>query len=130
MNDPIADLLTRVRNAVHAGLRSVDIPSSSIKREICRVLKEEGFIDGFEYTEESIPGIIRVSLKYLPNRKPVLQGIKRVSKPSLRVYVGGKEIKPVRSGLGVAILSTPKGVMTGRQARENKVGGEVICEVW
>lgn len=130
MSDPIADLLTRMRNALHAGKPTVDIPASSIKREICRVLKDEGFINDFEYTEDTIPSIIRVSLKYLSDRQPVLQGIKRVSKPSLRVYVGRNDIKPVRSGLGVAILSTSQGVMSGRQARENKVGGEVICEVW
>ena len=123
MSDPIADLLTRIRNGLHAGHPSVDVPASSIKREVCRVLKEEGFIGDFVYTEDTVPGIIRITLKYLPNRKPVLQGIKRVSKPSLRVFVGSKEVKPVRSGLGVAILSTSKGVMTGRQARENKVGG-------
>jgi len=130
MSDPIADLLTRIRNASSAGHTTVDAPSSKLKAEICNVLKEEGFIEDFIVSEEPKQGLIRITLKYTPNREAVLQGAKRVSKPSLRVYKGGKEIQPVRSGLGISIVSTSKGVMTGKSARNQKVGGEVLCEVW
>ena len=130
MSDPIADMLTRIRNGLQAGKVTVDVPRSNLKVAICRVLEEQGYIGAFEQTEEPAPGIIRIQLRYLSDRKPVLQGIKRVSKPSLRVYVGHDEVKQVRSGLGVAIISTSKGVMTGKQAREKKLGGEFLCEVW
>jgi small subunit ribosomal protein S8 len=130
MNDPIADLLTRIRNASRAGHNTADIPASNVKVEICRVLKEEGFIDNYEVAEEPRPGLIRVTLKYTPSRVPVIQGIKRVSKPSLRVYVPHDEIKPVRTGLGINILTTSRGVMTGKHARKERIGGEVLCEVW
>ena len=130
MSDPIADMLTRIRNGLQAGKVSVDIPNSSLKGAICQVLKEQGYIEDFMVAEKPAPGIIRVTLRYLSDRKPVLQGLKRVSKPSLRVYVGHDEIKQVRSGLGVAIVSTSKGVMTGKHAQQQKLGGEVLCEVW
>ncbi len=130
MSDPIADLLTRVRNAVQARQSTVDAPASNLKVEICRVLKEEGYISDYTVVEEPAPGSIRVHLKYARDRQPVVQGLKRVSKPSLRSYVGSKDIKPVFSGLGISILSTPEGVMTGKKARLAKVGGEVLCEVW
>ncbi len=130
LTDPIADFLTRVRNAIRAGHPTVDVPASNLKIEICRVLQAEGFIEGYDVTPEPPPGMIRVSLKYLPDRSPVMQGMRRVSRPSLRVYVGADTIKPVRSGLGIAILSTSKGVMTGKRARSENVGGEVLCEVW
>ncbi len=130
MSDPIADLLTRIRNAIQAGKPDVNIPGSKIKREICRVLKEEGFIGDYAYEPDPRPGTIRVGLKYLADHSPVLQGIKRVSKPSLRVYAHGKNMKMVRSGLGISIVSTSKGVMTGKKARLEKIGGEVLCEVW
>lgn len=130
MSDPIADLLTRIRNAIQAGQPAVNIPGSKIKREICRVLKEEGYIGEFTYEPDPQPGTIRVALKYLPDRSPVVQGLKRVSKPSLRVYAHRKNLKMVRSGLGISIVSTSKGVMTGKKARLEKVGGEVLCEVW
>ena len=130
MSDPIADLLTRIRNAVRAELPTVTIPGSNEKREICRVLKEEGFIEDFNFEEDGKQGLLHVKLKYLPNRAPVLQGLRRVSKPSLRVYAGCNEIKPVRSGLGIAIISTSKGVMTGKKAHKEHIGGEIICEVW
>lgn len=130
MSDPIADMLTRVRNGLQAGKPTVDVPRSSLKVAICQVLKEQGYIEDFEETETPAPGIVRIKLRYLSDRNPVLQGIKRVSKPSLRVYVAHNEVQQVRSGLGISILSTSKGVMTGKQARAEKVGGELICEVW
>ncbi len=130
MSDPIADLLTRVRNAAQARQATVDVPSSKLKAEICRVLKEEGYISEYTIVAEPLPGSIRIHLKYARDRKSVVQGLKRVSKPSLRVYVGSQDIKPVCSGLGISILSTSEGVMTGKKARNAKVGGEVICEVW
>jgi small subunit ribosomal protein S8 len=130
MSDPIADLLTRVRNAAQARQATVDVPSSKLKAEICRVLKEEGYISEYTIVAEPLPGSIRLHLKYARDRKSVVQGLKRVSKPSLRVYVGSQDIKPVCSGLGISILSTSEGVMTGKKARNAKVGGEVICEVW
>ncbi len=130
MNDPIADLLTRIRNAVQARQNSVDIPASRLKIEICRVLKAEGYINDYEVQADSVPGLVRVQLKYLRDRSPVLRGLKRVSKPSLRVYAGCKEKRQVMSGLGICIVTTSQGVMTGSEARKEKVGGEVICEVW
>ncbi|MBW7865712.1 MAG: 30S ribosomal protein S8 [Candidatus Hydrogenedens sp.] len=130
MNDPIADLLTRVRNAIQARHTSVDIPASRVKVEICRILAEQGFINGYEVSEEPRPGLIRVSLRYMPDGESVLHGIRRVSKPSLRVYMGHEDIRQVRSGLGVSILTTSHGVMTGKNARRARLGGEVLCEVW
>ncbi|MBI3118033.1 MAG: 30S ribosomal protein S8 [Candidatus Hydrogenedentes bacterium] len=130
MSDPISDLLTRIRNANRAGQGTVDIPASKIKADICRVLKEEGFIKDYAFDEEAKPARLRVSLKYTGDRTPILQGLRRVSKPSLRVYRKNDEMRPVRSGLGISILSTSKGVMTGKRARQEKVGGEVLCEVW
>lgn len=130
MSDPIADMLTRVRNGLQAGKVTVDVPRSNLKVAICRVLTEQGYIEGFEESEEPAPGIVRIKLRYLSDRKPVMQGIRRVSKPSLRVYVGHDEVAQVRSGLGISILSTSKGVMTGKQTRAQKLGGELLCEVW
>lgn len=130
MSDPIADLLSRVRNALQARQERVDVPSSRLKEQICNVLKQEGFIESYKIIEDGKQNVLQVSLKYLPNRRPVISGLRRVSKPSLRVYVGYGEIRPVRSGLGISVVSTSRGVMTGKQARANKVGGEVLCEVW
>jgi small subunit ribosomal protein S8 len=130
MSDPIADMLTRIRNGLQAGKKTVDVPLAKAKTAICQVMQEQGYIEKYDVVEEPAPGIIRITLKYLGDRQPVLQGIERVSKPSLRVYVRHNEIKQVRSGLGISIISTPKGVMTGKQARQEKVGGEVLCEVW
>ncbi len=130
MNDPIADLLTRLRNATRAGHATADIPASNVKIEVCRVLKEEGFIEDYLVSPEPRPGLIRVNLKYTGARASVIQGIKRVSKPSLRVYVSHSDIRPVRTGLGVSILTTSRGVMTGKHARKERIGGEVLCEVW
>lgn len=130
MSDPIADLLTRVRNALHAGFPTVEAPASRMKLGICEVLKREGYIQEYVREEDGKQGILRVSLKYTADRKPVIQGIKRVSKPSLRIYAGANEFAQVRSGLGISIVTTSRGVMTAKQARNEKLGGEVLCTVW
>jgi len=132
MSDPIADMLTRIRNAVQTGQPSVDVPASRIKENICAVLKREGFIQEYALTDpvETPHAQLRITLKYGPDQSPVIQGLRRVSKPSLRTYAGFKDVKIVRSGLGISIISTPQGVMTSKQARAARVGGEVLCEVW
>ena len=132
MSDPIGDMLTRVRNAVRAGHPSVDVPASRLKEEICALLKREGFIKDYTLTDArgAVRCQVRVALKYLPDRSPVIQGLRRVSKPSLRVYSRGKELRPVRSGMGIAVVSTSKGLMTGKRARAAKLGGEILCEIW
>lgn len=128
--DPIADLLARIRNANIAYHDQVDIPNSKIKEQIARVLKREGFVKDFQIINTGIQGVIRIHLKYGPNRERVITGIKRISKPGLRVYVGKDEIPRIFGGLGTVIMSTPKGVMTGKQAKNRGVGGEVLCYVW
>lgn len=130
MTDPIADMLTRIRNANSQKHDSVDIPKSRIKQEIAQILLDEGYIKGFEVVDDKKQGIIRVELKYLPNKERVISGIKRISKPGLRIYVNSNEVPKVLGGLGIAILSTSHGLMTDKKAREDKVGGEVICYVW
>jgi len=130
MSDPIADMLTRIRNAQQSGRPVAEFPASRLKEQICAVLKREGYVGGYTVQEGGPQGKLQVELKYLPDRSPVIQGLRRVSKPSLRVYVGQSKIRPVRSGLGITILSTSRGVMTGKQARATRVGGEVLCEVW
>ncbi len=135
VNDPIADMLTRVRNATMNGQAVTAMPNSKIKAEIARVLKEEGFIDGYEVVEgeKTFERVLRVRLKYVGERRqrrPVITGIERVSRPGRRVYTRKQEIPWILSGLGIAILSTPKGVMTGQRARQLNVGGEFICKVW
>jgi small subunit ribosomal protein S8 len=130
MTDPIADMLTRIRNGVSAKHDTVAMPSSKIKVAIAKVLKEEGFIRDFEIQAESARPMLKIDLSYTGRKEPVLSGIKRVSKPGLRVYVQKREIPRVLGGLGVAILSTPEGVMTGQHAREKSIGGEVLCYVW
>ncbi|HEY4693096.1 MAG TPA: 30S ribosomal protein S8 [Bellilinea sp.] len=135
VNDPIADMLTRVRNGMMIGLPVIAMPNSKIKAEIARVLKEEGFIDGYEVVdgEKTFERVLRVRLKYVGERRqrqPVITGIVRVSRPGRRVYTRKQEIPWILSGLGIAILSTPKGVMTGQRARQLNVGGEIICKVW
>jgi small subunit ribosomal protein S8 len=132
-SDPIADMLTRLRNGLLAGHQLVSMPSSKIKREISSILKAEGYINGFEETTENAHQVLRIQLKYVGERrarKPVISGLKRVSRPGRRTYVGKGQIPWVRSGLGIAILTTPKGVMTGVRARQLGVGGELLCEVW
>lgn len=130
MTDPIADMLTRIRNANSVYHDKVEMPASKIKQAIAKVLKEEGFIKDFEYVSDDKQGIIRVNLKYGPNREKVITGLKRISKPGLRVYAKTDEIPRVLRGLGIAILSTPKGIMADKQARKEGIGGEVICYVW
>jgi len=130
MTDPIADMLTRIRNANSVYHDKVEMPASKIKQAIAKVLKEEGFIKDFEYISDDKQGIIRVNLKYGPNREKVITGLKRISKPGLRVYAKTDEIPRVLRGLGIAILSTSKGIMTDKQARKEGIGGEVICYVW
>ena len=130
MTDPIADMLTRIRNANHAKHEFVDIPASKIKKEIANILLEEGYIKGFDVIDDGKQGIIRVELKYQQNKERVITGRKRISKPGLRVYVGKEETPRVLGGLGIAILSTSKGIVTDKKARTQGVGGEVICYVW
>ncbi len=128
--DPIADLLTSIRNALQARHPKVDVPASKMKAEIARVLKEEGFVAAYKVMEEKNRKVLRVYLKYGPERESVITGLRRVSKPGRRSYAGRREIKAIYGGLGISILTTPQGVMTGRQARRQGVGGEVLCEVW
>ena len=130
MTDPIADLLTRIRNANRARKDTTDVPWSKLKEAIARVLADEGFLREVLVNDESGRKILRVSLKYDEFRRPVMSGIRRVSRPSLRIYVGGREIPVIRKGLGISVLSTPKGVIADRVARKENVGGEVICSVW
>ena len=135
VNDPIADMLTRIRNGVMSNHTVVAMPSSKLKAEIARILKEEGYIKDFEVAEGSKPShkILRVSLKYMGERRkkrPVITELHRVSKPGRRVYTHKRDIPWVLSGMGISIISTPKGVMTGQAARKNGVGGEILCKVW
>lgn len=130
VSDPIADMLTRIRNAIMAKHEQVLMPSSRLKLSIARILKEEGFITDYEVIREKPQRVIKVQLKYHDRNKPAINGMKRVSKPGLRVYVGGKEIPRVFSGLGIAIVSTSKGVRTGQQAWRQGIGGELLCFVW
>jgi len=135
MTDPVADMLTRIRNAMMAGNPAVAMPNSKLKVEIARILKEEGFIAGYEVVDGAIPAhkVLRMRLRYVGerrNRRPVITGLERVSTPGRRVYTGKRDIPWVLSGMGVAILTTPKGVMTGQRARQLGVGGEVLCKVW
>jgi len=129
LTDPIADMLTRVRNAVHIKAEKVDIPISKMKLEIAKILKEEGFIRAYKILKDRRQGVLRVIPKYVDNAS-VLSGLKRISKPGRRVYVGSDEIPKVMGGLGVAILTTSKGVMSDKSCRRDSVGGEVICHVW
>jgi small subunit ribosomal protein S8 len=128
--DPIADFLTRVRNANAAGHDEVRIPSSKLKIEMAKILQSEGYVRGYQLIDDKKQGILRVLLKYGDGKERVISGLKRVSKPGRRVYVGKAEIPRVLGGLGIAILSTPRGMMTDRRARRLGVGGEVMCEIW
>ncbi len=130
MSDPVADMLTRIRNANSAMHPHLDMPSSKLKREILRVLKEEEYIDNYTFVPDKKQGMLRVYLKYTSERERVITGIKRVSRPGLRKYVGADEIPEVLGGLGLAILSTPKGILSGQKARQQRVGGELVCMVW
>lgn len=130
MTDPIADMLTRIRNGSNARHDSVDIPASNIKKQLAQILLDEGFIKGYDVIDDGKQGIIRVDIKYGNQNEKVISGIKRISKPGLRVYVKNDEVPKVLGGLGIAILSTSKGIVTDKDARKDGVGGEVICYVW
>ncbi len=130
LTDPIADLLTRIRNGGRARLVRVSLPGSQLKAEIARVLKEQGFISGFSKEGDAKKPTLSVEIRYNAENAPIIEGIERVSRPSRRVYVGWDEIPQVRNGLGIAILSTPRGVLTDAQARESHVGGEILARVW
>lgn len=130
MTDPIADMLTRIRNASMRRIEEVDLPSSRVRVEIARILREEGFLKGFKATKEDGLDVLRLFLKYTEEERPVISGLTRVSKPGRRVYAGTNEIPPVKRGLGIAIVSTSSGIMTDKDARKNNIGGEVICYVW
>lgn len=130
MTDPIADFLTRIRNASNAKHRRVDIPASKMKREMARILFEHGFIKNYILIDDGKQGIIRIYLKYDESEQPVISGLQRVSRPGFRKYVGVKEIPRVYNNFGIAILSTPRGILTDRDARKLNVGGEILCYVW
>ena len=130
LSDPIADMLTRIRNANTALNEKTDIPASKMSEDIAKILKAEGYIDDYKLIENQKQGVLRVFLKYGPDRARTISGLRRTSKPGRRVYRGTKELPRVVGGLGIAIISTPKGMLTDRQAREANVGGEVVCEVW
>lgn len=130
LTDPVADMLARIRNAIGARHQKVDIPASNLKVEIARILKEEGYISNFKSSEEEGHKVIRIYLKYDNNNESAISNVARVSRPGCRVYVRRTEIPRVLGGMGINILTTPRGVMTGRQARKQGVGGEVLCEVW
>lgn len=130
ITDPIADMLTRIRNAGSARHETVDIPNSKMKKAIAKILLEEGYIKSFQLIDDGTQGVIRVTLKYLPGKEKAIQGLRRVSKPGLRVYAGADELPQVLRGLGIAIISTSKGIMTDKKARAQHVGGEVLAFVW
>ena len=130
MTDPVADMLTRIRNANTAGHAEVDVPASKIKKNIAEILLKEGYIKGFEIVETEPQNIIKIQMKYGPDKKRVISGIKRISKPGLKVYAKKDEVPKVLGGLGIAIISTSSGLLTDKQARELGVGGEVVCYVW
>ncbi|WP_018663947.1 30S ribosomal protein S8 [Heyndrickxia acidiproducens] len=130
MTDPIADLLTRIRNANTVRHEKLEVPASKVKKEIAEILKREGFVRDVEYIEDNKQGIIRIFLKYGSNNERVITGIKRISKPGLRVYAKADEVPKVLNGLGIAIVSTSQGVLTDKEARTNKIGGEVLAYVW
>ena len=130
ITDPIADMLTRIRNANTAKHETVDIPASNMKKAIAEILNEEGYIASYQVIEDGKQGVIRIALKYGPNKEKVISGLKRVSKPGLRIYAGAEELPRVLKGLGIAIVSTSKGIMTDKAARKQNIGGEVLAFVW
>ena len=130
ITDPVADMLTRIRNANTAKHESVDVPASNLKKAIAKILLDEGYIKSYEVVEDGTQGVIRIQLKYLAGKEKVISGLRRVSKPGLRVYAGADELPRVLKGLGIAIISTSKGVMTDKAARAHHVGGEVLAFVW
>ena len=130
ITDPIADMLTRIRNAGTAKHESVDVPASKMKKSIAEILLKEGYIKAYQLIDDGTQGVIRITLKYLPGKEKAIQGLKRVSKPGLRIYAGADELPRVLKGLGIAIVSTSKGVMTDKEARAAHIGGEVLAFVW
>ena len=130
ITDPVADMLTRIRNANNAKHETVDVPASNMKKSIAQILLDEGYIKAFQVVEDGTQGVIRITLKYTDNRSPVITGLRRVSKPGLRIYSSCEDMPKVRKGLGIAIVSTSKGIMTDKKARELNVGGEVLAFVW
>ena len=130
ITDPVADMLTRIRNANTDKHESVDVPASNLKKAIAKILLDEGYIKSYEVVEDGTQGVIRITLKYLPGKEKAIQGLRRVSKPGLRVYAGADELPQVLRGLGIAIISTSKGIMTDKKARAQHVGGEVLAFVW
>ncbi|OGP70927.1 MAG: 30S ribosomal protein S8 [Deltaproteobacteria bacterium RBG_13_58_19] len=130
MTDPLADMLTRIRNAGQAGFDKVDIPASRLKISLARIFKDEGFIKNYKVIKDNRQGILRIYLKFDEHQKLLIQGLRRVSRPGRRVYTGHEELPKVQGGLGIAVISTSKGVITDRQARKLKLGGEVLCEIW
>ena len=130
ITDPVADMLTRIRNAGSAKHETVDVPASKMKKAIAQILLDEGYIRSFQLIDDGTQGIIRITLKYLPGKEKAIQGLRRVSKPGLRVYAGADELPKVLKGLGIAIVSTSKGVMTDKAARAAHIGGEVLAFVW
>jgi len=130
LTDPVADLLARIRNSIHARQQKLDVPASKLKLEIARILKEEGYIANFKATEEEGRKVLRIYLKYSSDNAAAISNLQRISRPGCRVYVGRNDIPRVLGGLGINILTTPRGVMTGREARKQGLGGEILCEVW
>ena len=130
VNDPIADMLTRIRNAQVAKHDSVTMPASNMKKSIAKLLQEEGYIKSYEFIDDGLQGNIKITLKYLDKKQPVIVGLKRISKPGLRVYASCEDLPKVLGGLGIAIISTSKGIMTDKAARKENLGGEVLCYVW
>ena len=130
ITDPIADMLTRIRNANNSRHTTVDIPASNMKKAIAKILLDEGYVKNVEYIDDSTRGVIRITLKYAENKQKVLTGLKRVSKPGLRIYASKEELPRVLKGLGIAIISTSKGIMTDKEARRQNVGGEVLAFIW
>jgi small subunit ribosomal protein S8 len=130
VSDPIADMLTRVRNGAKAKFNSVDVPGSKLKTELAKILKEEGFVKNYKFLKDGKQGILRIYLKYGAGQSTVVYGLKRISKPSRRVYVKSNDIKPVYNGMGISILSTSMGIMTDKKARQENVGGEILCNIW
>lgn len=130
MSDPLADLLTRIRNAGMVKHESVEMPLSKLKAGVAAILKREGFIEDFQVVKDQVQGVLRIEMKYDNRREPVINGLRRISKPGRRLYVKHDQIPKVMSGLGVSIISTSKGIITDREAREQRIGGELLCEVW
>jgi small subunit ribosomal protein S8 len=130
LTDPIADMLTRIRNSILIKAEKVDIPASRLKVEIAKIMKEEGFIKSYKIIKDKKQGVLRVTLKYAPDNKPIVEGLKRISKPGRRVYVGKSEVPSVMSGMGIAVVTTPKGILTDKACRREGVGGEVLCYIW